>query len=464
MSSLTQLEVLAGRVRAAARSFLPSSMPMMVRQNYRYELMAAALLPFMFTAVETGIITVLVRKSFDGVVPDRLLNYTVAALGASKAFANVVSFIWVRLNHGKDKRRFTIGALCSMACLIALLALVPRSAGGLWIFVAIVIAVRMIWSGYITIRSTIWQANYPRVIRARITGKTATVQVLTASLLGSGMGLAMDMDTRNYRVLLIAGSIIGLGGIYAWSRIRVRKQVALMRREREDDTESQPSINPLRTLRVLQEDHYFAGYIAAQFVLGMGNLMVPSVLAIMVKERFDLSYFRGMLVTGAIAMAIMPLAIPVWSKLLSHWHVVRFRVIHSWFFVVSSGLFLAASLLNIQWLLYVAAGVQGLAFGGGALAWTLGHLDFAPPHRASQYMGVHVSLTGVRGLFSPFLGVMLYEALEAHRPGFGGWVFAVSMGLSAMGGIGFLILSLRMKLTRRDRNAPIETAPPSKVV
>ncbi len=451
-------------MRMAARSFLPSSMPMMVRRNYRYELLAAALLPFMFAAVETGVITVLVRKSFDGIVPDKQLNYVVGALAASKAFANVVSFVWVRINHGRDKRRFTVGALLSMATLIILLALIPRTAIGLWVLVGMVVVIRMIWSGYITIRSTIWQANYPRAIRAKITGKTATVFVLMSSVLGSAMGLAMDADERSYRVLLMIGSCVGLGGIYAWSRIRVRKQPALMRSERDESANQPPSINPLRVLRILRDDPNYRRYMVAQFVLGIGNLMVMPMQAILVKERFDLSYFRSMLVTGSIAMVIMPLAIPMWSKLLSHWHVVQFRVIHSWVFVVSSGLYLLASLFKIEGVLYIAAAVQGLAFGGGALAWTLGHLDFAPPAKASQYMGVHVSLTGVRGLIAPFLSVTIYEMLESRWPGSGGWIFALCMSLSALGGIGFWRLARHMNLSHKDRTAPIDTAPPSKVV
>ena len=368
-----------------------------VRANYRRELVTAAFIPFVLTGVETGVVTVLVRNAFDGVVNDKSLNFFVGVLAASKALANIVSFLWVRLNYGRDKRAFTLSLLCSVLVIVVMLAFVPRTPLGLVLFTAGVMLSRAIWSGFITIRSTIWNANYPRPLRARVTGKFATVQVIVVGLLGAGIGAAMDVNDNSFRVLFIVGAAIGAVGIWSWSRIRIRGHRALMRAEAQDDHHTRPSYNPLSMFRVLAHDRAFAGYMSCMFLLGLGNLMVAPLLAIVVVERFGMGYFGGMLATSTIPMLMMPALIPVWSRLLSRRHIVRFRSIHAWVFTLANGLILLAVLRVDPVILYLAAAVQGVAFGGGALAWTLGHLDFAPPHRASQYMGVHVTLTGVRG-------------------------------------------------------------------
>ena len=450
----------------------------MVRASYSRELLASAMLPFMLTGVETGVMAVVVRKAFDGVVPDAHLNIIVAIIGASKALANIVSFVWVRLNHGHDKSRFIQGLLWTMAALIILLALVPRTPLGLWLLAGGVIAARAVWSGFITIRSTIWSANYDRPIRAIVTGKFATVQVIVIGLLGWGMGEAMDADERSFRWLLIAGVVIGAVGIRAWSRIRVRGERLLRRQERRD---TGPSFNPLAMLTLLREDKAFAGYMACMFVLGTGNLMVGPLVAISVVERFGLGYEGGIRATNTIPFLMMPLLIPVWSRMLSHMHVVRFRVVHAWVFTIANVLFFIAAWRVQPSLLYLAAAVQGIAFGGGALAWTLGHLDFAPAHRASQYMGVHVTLTGVRGLIAPFVGVSLYLLLEqvgraaSMVASFGNsgpvigllaalngsWVFILCFTLSGTGAIGFLFLSRALHERVTLREEPVETTPPS---
>ena len=61
----------------------------------------------------------------------------------------------------------------------------------------------------------------------------------------------------------------------------------------------------------------------------------------------------------------------------------------------------------------------GAAYAGANLGWNLGHNDFASLGRAQHYMGVHVTLTGVRGAIAPPAGILFYEALEAFQRGCG---------------------------------------------
>ena len=78
------------------------------------------------------------------------------------------------------------------------------------------------------------------------------------------------------------------------------------------------------------------------------------------------------------------------------------------------------------------------------LAWNLGHHDFAPRHLAGKYMGVHVTLTGVRGMYAPILAVVIYELLEGLRPGLGPWVLALSLLLTLSGTVGFHVMARKM--------------------
>ena len=133
----------------------------------------------------------------------------------------------------------------------------------------------------------------------------------------------------------------------------------------------------------------------------------------------------------------MALSIPAWSRLLDRVHIVHFRAVHSWVPMGVAVLLLLGGLLSEPALLWLAAIGTGVAFGGGRLAWNLGHHDFAPAHHSSRYMGVHVTLTGTRGLVAPFLAVGLYQLFEGVRPGAGAWVFAIGLALVATGAWGF---------------------------
>ncbi|MGC4111346.1 MAG: hypothetical protein QM747_13170 [Nocardioides sp.] len=70
-------------------------------------------------------------------------------------------------------------------------------------------------------------------------------------------------------------------------------------------------------------------------------------------------------------------------------------------------------------LLWIGALLLGLAYAGANLGWNLGHNDFASVGRAQHYMGVHVTLTGVRGAIGPPAGILIYQWLESFAPGAG---------------------------------------------
>ena len=65
-------------------------------------------------------------------------------------------------------------------------------------------------------------------------------------------------------------------------------------------------------------------------------------------------------------------------------------------------------------LLWAGSVLLGVAYAGSNLGWNLGHNDFASVGRAQHYMGVHVTLTGVRGAIGPPVGILIYNG---SRPG-----------------------------------------------
>jgi MFS family permease len=451
----------------AARLLLyihPTSVPTLAQRNYRLELIAAIFLPFLLSIADASIISVIVKNAFEGRpgISDTLLNYTVAVLTASTAAANVISFVWVRLSHGKDKVAFTAALQLVMITLVGTIALTPISGLGLLILTALVIAVRLCWAGFITVRSSIWRQNYSRETRASITGRLAMVQTLSVSLLGVGIGWTMDLDDEAFRLLLPLGCAFSLVGIFAWGRLRVRGHDALLRAERNGNGDDVPSLNPLSVVRLLRGDRVYRRFMVCMFIVGLGDLMVEPLLPIIAKEQFGMHYLEGIILVNSLPRALVPLSIPLWSRFLDRVHVIHFRAVHSWLFVISTALIIPAILLQLEWLLFVAAGLRGVAFGGGQLAWNLGHLDFAPAHKASQYMGVHVTLTGVRGLIAPFLAVGLYEAFHGLGSGSEAWAFAVIALVSVIGGVGFVVLSRQLKNGHVHRLEPIEAAPPSR--
>ncbi|MFI4882903.1 MAG: MFS transporter [Phycisphaerales bacterium JB064] len=445
-------------------SFLPESVPAMARANYRREALAALFLPFALAATEGAIVSVLVRVAYEGRVDRVLLNLAVGVLAAAPAMANITSFVWVKLSHGARKIPFMNALQIALLVLVVVISASPRNGLGLAMTTLAVVAGRMCWAGLVTIRSTVWRYNYRRDVRAQITGKFATIQVLTLALLGVGLGQAMDLDERAFRIMLPIGAALAGVGVWQYSKIRVRHEASLLAGERKGDATRSVSLNPWAIVRTLREDRPFARFMAAQFMLGLGNMMAMAPLVLVLREQFELGYLAGIMIASSIPLGLMPLFIPLWAKLLDHTHIVRFRTIHSWAFLVNLGLMILGVWLDQLWLVVLAVVVKGAAFAGGVLAWNLGHLDFAPPGRESQYMGVHVTLTGVRGALAPMIGVSIYTIAASSGFAFdeGAWTYGACLLIAGCGTAAFFALAKDPAVRSRIREEPFETAPPSR--
>jgi hypothetical protein len=74
---------------------------------------------------------------------------------------------------------------------------------------------------------------------------------------------------------------------------------------------------------------------------------------------------------------------------------------------------------NLEWIgitiypvLVIAMLFNGVFAGTMALLWYIGSAYFCPKEEAADYQSVHLSLTGVRAIFAPLLGVLFYELID----------------------------------------------------
>lgn len=435
---------LAGPLARPIAWFAPEAFPAAIRRNYAHELKATLLFSLALAAIEGGVVAVYAKQTWADVVPSRRLNFLVALLGAAPEIANLVSFFWAQAAHGRPKVPLVNVLQAATVLLIAIVALIPDAPWGLPLLVAVVLAARVCWSGMLTVRPTIWRANYPRLMRARVVGRLSTAQVVAVALVGVLLGWILDVDRGWYPVVVTLACAAGLLAVGVWAKVRVRRQGALLRAETQGERLLPPWKGPLVVWHVLRRDKHYAGFMLWMFVLGMGNLMLTPTLAITLKDQFDFGYLHSILIISTIQSVVVPLAIPMWARLLDRAHVVRFRSIHAWSFVAAAGAYLAGVAMHRVEPLLLGAVLQGIGMGGGTLAWNLGHVDFARASETSQYMATHVTLNGVRGLLAPLLAVTLYEVFRAsglHAPT---GVMIVVCVFTCAGALGFVRLRIVM--------------------
>ncbi len=435
-------------VTGVVASFSPKRLPERLQRNYARELLSWCFLPFMLGAMEGGALGVVVNKGFSGLagVDQGTLDLAVAAVTAAPNVANLCSFLWAAWANGRKKVPFIARLQVATALGVAAIAFVPVSATGLWMVVALTFLSRCCWTGVITIRTSVWRHNFPRANRAQIAGKMATVQAAILAMAGLAIGQSMDMDARSYHILFPALAALGLVGNAIYRRVHLLNEEAIVREERAAKAHERPSVNPAALLRVLRDDSNYRLFMVGMFIFGMGNLMITPPQILFIEEEFHASYLESILATTIIPLAVMPLAIPLWARYMARVHAAQFRAVHGWSFVSATAMMLVSALTSSLAGFYAASVLLGIGFGGGVLAWNLGHQDFAPKHRDAEYMAVHVTNNGLRALIAPFLIVLIYQSLDDSF-GISGaaWSFAACFAVNVAGMAVFLFLARRMR-------------------
>ncbi len=436
---------LAGAPARVVRGVLPGSLPYFARRPYALEVWSTLFFALGLSAIDSGVLAVYARQTFDGAVRESHLNFAVALLATMDALANILSFVWSSAGQGRAKILLINVLQVAVIVSIAGVAFMPRSGAGLAGLLLLALTARACWSGIITLRPTVWRSNYPREVRATIIGRLSIIQALVIAGGGALLGYMLDADRTWHRPAVLAACTLATFAVVATSRLRVRRERDLLRREREGTRTMSAWQAPLVVWRVLRADKRYAQFMLCMFVLGFGNLMFAPILAIILREQFGLTYFRSILLTSTVPLCVQVFTIPLWARWLDRAHIVRFRAVHGWTFAAAGAVLLAGAIANSLACFVVASVMLGIAYGGGTLAWNLGHVDFSPPSETSRYMATHVTLNGVRGLLAPVVSVTLYEWLKAAGADPAPWVLGASLAVSVAGCVGFVMLRVVME-------------------
>jgi hypothetical protein len=269
-----------------------------------------------------------------------------------------------------------------------------------------------------------------------------------------------DIDPTSYRYIFPVSALFGLLSLWFLCRVRIRGEKRELRKDVELSPDGDPrpglvepfSLTALlspghvlsQMIRVLRNDRRFTQYSIAQMLTGLANLMTIAIVVAVVTQDLQLGDEWGFWIsTGLIQVLqrlVMMASIGRWARLFDRIGVVRFRTVNvaCWglSLVFGMGATLVAENADKIGAIFlplaatffaIRAVLSGLGLGGGALAHTLGHLHFARPEEAEIYMGIHVSLIGIRGLIAPICGIWLY-----HWMGWPVWLIAIALSIGSI--------------------------------
>ncbi|MFN0138218.1 MAG: MFS transporter [Phycisphaerae bacterium] len=399
-------------------AFRSSDVPLLSRANYRAEWTHTLGWGVFAGMVEGNTSSIVVAKTFHA---DPLL---VTVVWTTPMLANVLSVFWGALIRGK--RRIPMFVMLATLALLAFMSIgltpVDGSAWAGWLFATQIGVARIFVAAIVNVRTSMWTQNYPAAVRGRITGKLQGLRFTMTLVAAAAVSLLFNADPAHYRWAYPLVGFVGLLSLWPLRRVRVRGERSELRRHAASVEGGANAHGMLANLReaaqILRTDKKFARYCSAQHMLGSANFMVDPVLAVVITTQLKFGYFESGLLLDILPNIVLLMCVPLWARHFDKHGVLRFRVTNTMYWMAST-LTAALALLCIAlggvtaaWvgvpMLVFSRLINGVGRAGGSIAWNLGHLHFAPPHAADLYMGIHVALTGLRGLIMPFVAVFLF--------------------------------------------------------
>lgn len=380
---------------------VPDHAPVRVRHAFGRELINSATMPVAIGLLEGQFMGVLASKVF---AADPFIYTTVIA---APNFSNLSSLFWNRLAEGRPKvRLITFMQAALLVCLLAI-ALCPVDRLGQWILMFSVITARCLLVGIVTLRSAIWRHNYPRRVRATLTGRLAMFNSLIMASTCLLAAWFLKENPQAFRIIYFIGIGAAIIAAIAFSGVRVRGEKAILAREirARADHRITPSLG---MWTILRQDPLFRAYMICQMLAGASNMMVEPVINSLVTNTFNASFTVSVLIVTVLPITMITLTIPIWARRLDRQHVALFRISQGVLWTVSQLVTWLGAMVGSLVVIGIGRVLLGIAHGGGVLAWNLGHNDFATDDKATAYMTAHVTLTGMRGLIAGYLGMSLF--------------------------------------------------------
>ena len=249
---------------------------------------------------------------------------------------------------------------------------------------------RRLASAALNVRSSVWHSNFPTSGRGNIFGRLTVTQMAAIAVTAQATGMILDAWPNSYRwIYLVSAAIVVASGV-TYSRIRVRYERRILRQSADRP------VQLLEGFRLLLKDRAYGNVMLWTMFQGSAFHVVSAVLILVLADRLKVDYSRG-----NQALTVVPLMVALvaglWTgRLFDRMGVMAFRALGAAIWTVCwTGLYVGAAAISWPWVL-AALAVQGMGRSMDAIWFNIGHTQFASPANSQLYMGIHLTLQGLR--------------------------------------------------------------------
>jgi len=279
--------------------------------------------------------------------------------------------------------------------------------------------------------------NYTHHNFGKLFGYATTLNKIVMLIITFLFGILLDHDYYAFRYIYPVIAILAIVDIYILSLIPF-----------SDDSYTSQTRNFLSALRdsyknmqnILKHNKPYRDFESSFMLYGFAWMLTFTVITIYFERVLHLNYTNLAFyknVYNILAILILPFI----GKIIGRVDPRKFAaytftsmLLYIFFLLMTQFFPFYIDILGIKvyYTLAIAYFFFGIFTANMAMLWYIGSAYFCKPEDSGVYQAIHLSLTGVRGVYAPILGVVLLNFL-----GFNG-VFLI--------GIGALVLAIRLSI------------------
>ncbi len=405
------------------------------RVSPRRVLVAHALANVLIQSIWFGIssiMAVLARKRFGAG------DWQTVMITAAAPTLMVMSVFWNHLLSRMTVRRFLvynwIFTMGPLAC--------AAFARNFWELLTCHVLAAIGAAGWSPISGTLLKRFYGDAVRGRAFGVVNAAMFAGMMVSSYAIGQALDLNENSFRIYLPAAA-----GMYGLGVLLLRRLISAIGGDESPNERIAPRSTNLRRVfapvlhmrEVLAADRVFYRYEAAFMTYGVGWMICNALLPVLATDRLHMSYteFAGSTqVVYPLCMLLMTLPMgwltdrigPMRTSFLSF----------AWLSFYPLGLMVSHSVFAVG----LSTVIYGTAMAGVQMTWMLGPVSLAPtPQKVSQYVAIHATLVGIRGIVAQGIGMSIYRWSGS---------FVMPFALAALGFAWASWQMLRLRAIRAD--------------
>jgi MFS family permease len=386
-------------------SFFPY-IPTQIQDAFGKDL-EASLLAGIFLAFTNPFISVIARRQLNAT------PFQLSFISAASGIGQLLTFYWgclVKTKNNKVKMVIIPGIMArSMFLLMPLVYSVNT-------FLIIILMYQIISCISTPAYAEVIKLIYPDLLRGRLMGVVKTITNLVVIVATPIAGQLVSI--LGFRWTFFTGALFGILSSLTFSRIKLK----------EINKEPEHALYIKRALTIPFRDKIFGTYLAIFFMYGVGNWLSNPIYPIVLVDKLHATNFHVGLLSTLTSISAS-LSYIFWGR-----YIDKKGAIHGLFvaFFIALGVpsgYLLATVSSVFLFVFISATISGIVNAGIDLGVMGAILQLAPKDEIPNYMALHSTFVGIRGIFGPFLGAFLYRFIDASG------VFSINIVLILLGGL-----------------------------